>query len=796
MLRIVSLSFLIFASLSPICRSEGLTVGDLINGVNQASLTIQSGEVTSVTTLKRAVQKSEKEIAASIQAKKEEELRNFTPDPFFPDVDVKKFEKDYLIPTLNYYANQDRQRTEIDHSTTLFEHQLPAGTGTNDPGLYQYKMTTIDAPGLSLDSEAAQHRHAGIFFLLAYDAQKQVKQTIGDIVFPYPPSHAVQFFGSDTHGGYWNFSQFGRSGSSVPADAKLIGKENIEGAACYILKMTTSNGWTKQVWVDVDKDFCVRKMELRRTPDKLEHITVFKKFEKFGDVWFPKIRESTFYQKDGTVRAVLRTEITGAQFNVNFSKDFFKIDKDFYFQQFRHPGMGLLPDSGISPTSPATGPDNLLLLCGPQSLSRICELLKVDTNLSELKKLSGFAPDRGTTMLGLKKAATYKGLAPSGVRVPLVLLQRKKLPMPAIAYVGSNHFIVFEAIDKEGVKISDPARKYEPHLTWDDLSEIWSGELLIFDKKKARRAKQKHAPLAFSNTPEYNFGKVLGGSKIEHTFTVKNIGKKPLKILSVKETCVCTAFVLSQDEIPPGKTGSISTVLTVPSGNKRVQENLLVLTNNPVQSMLTLTLKGEAFTPLKTFPERLVCGNQPPLQKPLTKRVSLHVQEGVQILGVRTDSKHLKATLKTTDSIPHVEVQLLPTLPVGQFSHNLLVDYAYKGKRTTHNVLAFGEVIGALHVAPNRLFLGLIKEPSTISKTITISARGSNPFQITSVEASSKAIVVTVKADETKTHYNLTATISPKAKPGELAGDIVINTSSSVQPTIRVPFFGIIVDAK
>ena len=76
---------------------------------------------------------------------------------------------------------------------------------------------------------------------------------------------------------------------------------------------------------------------------------------------------------------------------------------------------------------------------------------------------------------------------------------------PLLHYVDNNHFLVFETIDEVGVKISDPAQKYAPHLTWDKLSEIWRGELLIFDKKQARRAKQKQVQLAFTDTPEYDF---------------------------------------------------------------------------------------------------------------------------------------------------------------------------------------------------------------------------------------------------------------------------------------------------
>lgn len=791
-IRVVFFFLLTLFSFTSVCNaSETLTVDALIHGVNQARLTIQSGEVYTVTSEKYAAQKSEEEIAVWMKEKQERELKNFTPDPLYPNIDVKKFEKDYLTPKLKASVHWMRQHTRILHATTLFQILEP--DTVIHPTLYHYKLTQVDSPDHSLESEV--HFHPGGLSVIVCDIQTQVKQTLGNIVFPYD---SVNFFGSDTHGGYWRFSLFGRSPFRVPADAEHVGKETIEGAECHILAFTSENKQNIHIWVDPAKDFCLHKIEYLRSPIT-KHIRArraYKQFQKFGDVWFPKIAEDTVYEEDGTVPNRFIVEVAAAEFNVDFPKDFFKIDRDFYLPPDRRSGMGLFPDSGTSPTTPTTETDPGLLLCGPQSLLRICELLKVETTLIELQKLSGFNPNRGTTMLGLKAAATYKGLAPTGVRASIELLQRKKVPLPAIAFVNNNHFLVFETVDKKGIKISDPAQKYSPHVIWDELSEIWGGDLLIFDKNRARRAKQKQAPLAFTETSEYDFGKVLGGSEVKHTFTIKNIGQKPLKILSVTETCACAASVLSQDEIAPNKTGHISAILTVPSGNQRVQESLLVLTNDPVQSTLTLMLKGEAFTPLKTFPERLTFGNREPLQKPLTKRVSLHRQEEVQILNVRTDSEHLKATLKTEDDIPHVEVQLLPTLPVGQFAHNLLVDYTYEGKKTTHNVIAFGQILGELYVVPNRLFFGLIKDPSAASKTITISSRDTQPFQITDVVSSTKAVTVKVKGGDSENHYQVTTTLAPTAVPGELTGEVVIHTSSSVQPTVRVPFFGIVAGTK
>ena len=341
MRRIVVIPFLILFSASIPCYSQELTRDSLIQGVNQARRTLQSGEVTVITTLEHPARKNEAEIAKAIQVEKEQKLKTFISDPFSPESDAKTYEEEFLTPYLNYQFNKDRKRTEITHSTTLFENVFPADA--THPTQYQYKVTTIDAPNQTLDSEAAAHFDAQRFSFLAYDGDIQVKQDIGNITTPFPLSHAIRIFNSDRYGGYSDFSLFGRTATAIPADATFIGTESIEGATCYILKSDTQNGGSKRIWVDIDKDFCIRKIENHTPRGAIDRFTVFKKFEKFGEFWVPRIRESTFYRKDGTLRAKLRTEITAAVFNVDFPKDFFNIDRDFY-QQHKRPDTGFLPD--------------------------------------------------------------------------------------------------------------------------------------------------------------------------------------------------------------------------------------------------------------------------------------------------------------------------------------------------------------------------------------------------------------------------------------------------------------------
>ena len=781
----VSFFILILCFFNPLSDAADISVENLIRGVNQARLTIQSGEVQTETIEEKTARKTEEEITAYIQENKQKDLENYGPHI---GVDKKTYEKDYVIPKLNYLANKFRQHTIELHATTLFQIVDPNTSAF--PELYHYKLTLETAPTLSLDSELAQNLNAGLIYFLTYDTQNQVKIDIGNIITSKSLPSAVKIYESDEYYGYGHYSLLGRSFYRVPDNVKLHGIENIDDNECYVIMYTNDYEQKVKIWVDDSIDFCIRKFESLSDTEQISFRIEYKDYRQFNDVWYPTQIEETTYRNDGTKYSGKKVKVTSAQFNVEFPKDFFKIDKGIY----RPRGLGALPGFGTSPTVPSSAEETLLLLCGPQSLLRLCELLKVKSNIQELKKLSGYDPNRGTTMKGLKEAATYKGLSPIGVRTSLQLLKRKKVALPAIAYVDNNHFLVFESVNKDGVTITDPAKKYDPHITWDKVSEIWDGQLLIVDKKQ--RGKQKQVPLAFTEAPVYDFGKVLGGSEIKHTFTIRNIGQKPLKILSVTETCACTASILTQNEIPPGKTGKVSSVLQVDSGNHLIQENIFVHTDDPTQNTLKLTLKGKAYLPLTTFPERFAIGMQNPLQKPLKKRVSLHLEEGVKIIGVRTDSKNIIPTLKTDEDIPMVNVRLLQSLPIGKYTHNLLVDYTYKGEKATHNVPIYGEIIGDLHVTPNRLFFGLVKDKPSFSKTITIASRDTHPFAITDMKSSTKAVKVSVAKGENETRYQLTTTISSDAKSGEVSGEVIIYTSSSVQPTIRVPFFGIIADIK
>ena len=74
----------------------------------------------------------------------------------------------------------------------------------------------------------------------------------------------------------------------------------------------------------------------------------------------------------------------------------------------------------------------------------------------------------------------------------------------------------------------------------------------------AAAAPATSAPHIVFAEPVYEFGKVEQGEQVTHMFRFTNQGEQELRIESVKTSCGCTAAVISEEVIPPGKEGTIS----------------------------------------------------------------------------------------------------------------------------------------------------------------------------------------------------------------------------------------------
>ncbi|MDD5263897.1 MAG: DUF1573 domain-containing protein [Candidatus Bipolaricaulis sp.] len=62
------------------------------------------------------------------------------------------------------------------------------------------------------------------------------------------------------------------------------------------------------------------------------------------------------------------------------------------------------------------------------------------------------------------------------------------------------------------------------------------------------------APTLFADAVDYNFGNVVEGTIVVHTFVLSNLGTQPIQISKVRASCGCTATALSDYSLAAGES--------------------------------------------------------------------------------------------------------------------------------------------------------------------------------------------------------------------------------------------------
>jgi len=98
--------------------------------------------------------------------------------------------------------------------------------------------------------------------------------------------------------------------------------------------------------------------------------------------------------------------------------------------------------------------------------------------------------------------------------------------------------------------------------------------------------------LTLDKSPKVNFGRFITNREQTHTFSLKNEGDEPLKIIRIRNTCGCAVIDSKNKLIEPGSSESI-TIKIIPNSIKgKFSKKVFIETNDPKQRFTTLTLSG------------------------------------------------------------------------------------------------------------------------------------------------------------------------------------------------------------
>jgi ABC-type bacteriocin/lantibiotic exporter with double-glycine peptidase domain len=119
--------------------------------------------------------------------------------------------------------------------------------------------------------------------------------------------------------------------------------------------------------------------------------------------------------------------------------------------------------------------------CGAAALKMIFENHGIRVSYDNLLAELATSP-AGTSMLRLKQLSEARGFRCEGWWLTLSDLRRA--PLPAILFVGGNHFTVLDSFTVSGeALIRDPSRG-RMRVSPRRLATIWKGETLLFPRER------------------------------------------------------------------------------------------------------------------------------------------------------------------------------------------------------------------------------------------------------------------------------------------------------------------------
>jgi hypothetical protein len=149
-------------------------------------------------------------------------------------------------------------------------------------------------------------------------------------------------------------------------------------------------------------------------------------------------------------------------------------------------------------------------------------------------------------------------------------------------------------------------------------------------------------PVAILETEEFDWGSLIQGQKVQHSFLIENRGRSPLKILKVTATCGCTT-TRYDEEIAPGEFGAIDLEIdTSEFAGGKPRRNAVIQTNDPMKSEIHLWMTGNVEPILKMDTSVIRLSGLLNETKTLAMQFLKAVPMAVEILGVESANQQFE----------------------------------------------------------------------------------------------------------------------------------------------------------
>jgi len=299
-------------------------------------------------------------------------------------------------------------------------------------------------------------------------------------------------------------------------------------------------------------------------------------------------------------------------------------------------------------------------------------------------------------------------------------------------------------------------------------------------------------PVIFFENPDFNFGQIFKGQKIENIYEFENRGKDILNIEKVKTSCGCTAVILTNNTIPPGKKGEIKATFNSGSFSGNVTKSISVISNDPERPSCKLTISGEIIEDVSIKPRNIDFGSVY-IGETTNKTVTIKSQTrpDFKIKKIIPSKPFINALITGEKNGEYVIKVALENNPeIGRFSGGIYLETnSQMQKKVT--VPFFGEIVGDITTYPKKIYHGFVTRGKEVTNTLFVKINKSN-IKILSIKTSPDYVSskIVEQGETGNHHYLIEVKLHAEADAGQIGGILELYTNSKIQPVVRIPIIG------
>jgi len=306
-------------------------------------------------------------------------------------------------------------------------------------------------------------------------------------------------------------------------------------------------------------------------------------------------------------------------------------------------------------------------------------------------------------------------------------------------------------------------------------------------------------PQAIVDQSEYNWGAVMQGEVVEHSFTVRNTGGAPLKIERVKPSCGCTTVDYNR-EIAPGSSGEITLRIETKKFQGTVKKTAQVSTNaSRTSQQLIMTGKIDPVVKIEPKLPRIdvIAGVSIEPTIVAMSRASAHA---FTIDEVSTKSTVVQVELETVQAGALYNLKVMPVLPDSSKKYH----YAQIDAKVTVGDKKFDLPIRVsitvkerIEASPGSVYFSRrdtekLKNANAAPATKTVKIKSLDPdhsFQITDVEVQGTRFTVERKVIAEGKEYQLDVRLPPlpaNDQARRIVEKIIVKTNDAKIPELKI----------